>query len=76
MGNTTIVTSKVPKELKEKAKKLGINISKVLRRALEEEVRKREEELFKKSVNEAARILRNVDIDKIIKSVREDRGQR
>ncbi|MBO3842964.1 MAG: type II toxin-antitoxin system CcdA family antitoxin, partial [Candidatus Brockarchaeota archaeon] len=39
MGRYITVSTKVRKELREEAKRLGINVSTVLRRALEEEVR-------------------------------------
>ena len=76
MGNLVVVTGKVPRELKERAKKLGININRVIREALEEAVRRREEELFRKSLERCARILDKVSMDRITKSIREDRETR
>jgi len=76
LSKLVVVTGKVPKELKEKAKKLGINISKVIREALEEAVRRREEELFMKSLNKCADILSKVDMTRIARSIREDRESR
>jgi len=70
------VTGKVPKELKEKAKKLGININRVIREALENAVRKREEELFLESLNRCADILSKIDINRITRSIREYRETR
>jgi len=70
------VTGKVPKELKEKAKRLGININRVIREALEEAIRKREEELARESIRVCSDILAKVDMDRVIKSIREDRESR
>ena len=76
MNNLVVVTGKVPKELKEKAKKLGININRVIREALENAVRKREEELFLESLNRCADILSKIDINRITRSIREYRETR
>lgn len=76
MDDPAIVTGKVPKELKEKAKKLGINISKVIREALETAVKNREEALFRESLDSCAKILEKIDIKRITKSIREDREKK
>lgn len=76
MGNLVVVTGKVPRELKKKAKKLGININRVIREALENAVRQREEELFMESLNKCAHILGKIDINRVAKSIREDRESR
>jgi len=72
------VSTKVRKELLEKAKEYRINISEVLRRALEEEVRKREEEEARKAAKELAEALRksNITIEEVVRSIREDRDNR
>jgi len=43
MSKYITVSAKVPKELKEKMRELNINISQLVRRAIEEEVKRREE---------------------------------
>jgi len=72
------VSTKVRKELLEKAKEYGINVSEVLRRALEEEVRKREEEEARKAAEELAKKLRarGITVEDIVRSIREDRDSR
>ncbi len=40
MGELVVVAGKVPRELRDKAKKYGINISRVIREALEKALRK------------------------------------
>jgi post-segregation antitoxin (ccd killing protein) len=46
------VTAKIPKELKQKLKERGINISEVIRRALEEEIAAREEKELREMLDE------------------------
>jgi len=72
------VSTKVKKELLEKAKEYGINVSEVLRKALEEEVRKREEDEARKAAKELAEALKasNITIEDVVKSIREDRDNR
>ena len=41
MGRYVTVSAKVRRELLEEAKRLGVNVSEVIRRSLEEEVRRR-----------------------------------
>jgi len=76
LGNYTVVTGKVPKKLKEKAKQLGININKVIREALENAVREKENQIFLESLNEAANILGKINIKRVIQNIREDRESR
>lgn len=70
MGRHITASTKVRRDLKEEAERLGINISTVLRRALEEEVKKRKlEEL--ENFND---VLEEIDIEEFTELVREDRG--
>lgn len=58
----------------EKARKLGINVSEVLRRALEEEVRKRKVEWALKVMNEISqRIELDVEARDLIRKFRDKR---
>ncbi|RLE90460.1 MAG: hypothetical protein DRN04_15020 [Thermoprotei archaeon] len=76
MSRYITVSTKVRRELKEEAEKLGINISEVLRKALEEEVKRRKLEELKKKINEINYILEKIDIDRIVKHIRETREGR
>jgi len=76
MGRYVTVSTKVRKELKEEAEKLGINISAVLREALENEVRRLKLEKLKSKLEEISEILDKIDVDRIVKSIREDREGR
>ncbi len=67
------VSVKVPKEIKDKMNELGIKTSKVLRRAIEEEVRRREVERIKETIEEAKPLLDNISLDEVVKGIRQDR---
>lgn len=76
MGKYVTVSAKVRRELKEEAERLGVNISDVLRKALEEEVKKRRLEELRKKLNEISSVLDKIDIERIVSSIREDRENR
>ncbi len=57
------VSAKIPAELKERMEELDINVSRVIRRALEEGVRRRELERLKELVEEAAEAFRKIPED-------------
>ena len=73
MSDYVTVSTKVRRELKEEAERLGVRISEVLRRALEEEVRRRKLEELEKKLGEVGEALDRIDIDRVVKSIREDR---
>jgi len=76
MGDYVTVSTKVKRELKEEAERLGVRISEVLRRALEEEVRRRKLKELEKKLGEMGETLDRIDIDRIVESIREDREGR
>jgi len=76
MSRYVTVSTKVRRELKEEAERLGIKISEVLRRALEEEVRKRKLEELRNRLNELDNVLNKIDINRIVEIIREDRESR
>ena len=70
------VSTKVKKELKEEAERLGVKISEVLRRALEEEVRRRKLEELEKKLENLGSALDKLDVDRMTRMIREDRKSR
>ena len=70
------ITAKIPKELKEKIRRLNINASRVIREALEAEVRRREEEQLKALAREVSRILNKIPGEEIVRTIREARDER
>ncbi len=73
MGRYITISTKVRRELKEEAERLGIRISEVLRQALEEEVRRRKLEELEKRLERMKDALERIDVDRIVRSIREDR---
>ncbi len=76
MGRYITVSTKVRRELKEEAEKLGIKISNVLRRALEEEVKKEKLKRLERKLSELNDVLDKINMDSIISGIREDREHR
>jgi post-segregation antitoxin (ccd killing protein) len=73
IGSYVTVSTKVRREIVERARRLGINISEFLRKKLEEEVENREFELIKKRLEEIRDVIEKIDIERIVKHIREDR---
>lgn len=70
------VSTKIPKQLKEKIQKFKIKPSKILRKALEDEVKKREVEELKEEINRLKPILEKISTEEIVTGIREDRDSR
>jgi len=75
MGFVT-VSAKVRRELWEKLKSYGVNISEVIKRSLEEEIKKREEEEAKRLLGKASKLLKKLSEEEIVESIRESREER
>lgn len=76
MSKYTTVSTKIPKELKEKMRELKIKPSKVLRKAIEDEVRRREAERLKEEIERLKPLLDKVSVEEVVKGIREDRARR
>ena len=70
------VSTKIPKQLKEKMRTLKIKPSRLLRKAIEDEVKRKEAEQLKQEIDKLKPILEKVSIEDIVKSIREDRESR
>ena len=70
------VSVKVRRDLVERARALGVNVAEVVRRAVEEEVKRGELELIRRRLENVKDFLDLIDIDRVVKSVREDRESR
>ncbi len=73
MGEFTTVSAKIPKVLKDKIKEYRINPGPIIRRALEEEVRKRELEKLEKKAERIAEMLEKIEDEEVVRLIREDR---
>ena len=76
MGRYVTVSVKVPLEVKRRLEELGIKPSEVLRRAIEEELERRELEEIEKELGKLSSVLSKFSKDFIVESVREDRESR
>jgi len=69
------VSAKVDREFYRRLKKYGVNISRVIKRALEEELRRREEEEVRRMLDRARRILGKIPEDELIDAIRRSRDE-
>ena len=76
MSKSVTVSTKIPQELKEKIKQLNIKPSKLLRKAIEDEIRRREAEKLKEDIEKLKPTLNKVSVEDIVKGIREDRTRR
>jgi antitoxin CcdA len=71
-----VITVRVKKTLKQKIRKHRINVSKTVREALEEEVKKRENAELSQAITQMKAVLEKIPDDEIVKAIRESRDQR
>ena len=76
LSKSVTVSTKIPKQLKEKIDRLKIKPSRVLRKAIEDEIKRRETEELKEEIEKLKPILEKISIEDIVKSIREDRDSR
>lgn len=76
MPECVTVSAKIPKQLKEKMKQLKIKPSRVVRKAIEDEIKRKETEALKEEINRLKPILEKVNMEDVVKSIREDRESR
>ncbi|MEM2896173.1 MAG: hypothetical protein QW265_01920 [Candidatus Bathyarchaeia archaeon] len=76
MTEYVTVSAKIDKKLRMKMAELGIKPATVIRKALEEEVEKKNLELLRKKVKRASEIISKLTEEEIAKSIRESRDAR
>jgi post-segregation antitoxin (ccd killing protein) len=76
MGGYVTVSAKVKKELLDEARRLNINVSELIRSALENEVRRRRLMLLKEKLKAKKAILEKIDVNEVVRLIREDREAR
>lgn len=70
------VSAKISEELKRRMDELKIKPSKIIREAIEYEVKLREAEELKNMLDEAEPILAKLSVERAVRSIREDRRSR
>lgn len=76
MSATETVTGKITPEQKELLQKHGVNISKLVREAVETEIQRIQEEEQKKALRDASKTLQKIPTQDLIDIIRENRDQR
>jgi len=76
MGNQVTVTAKITPELKERLNRLEVNVSGLIREALEREVERLERERLRRLAEEAGEILRKIPAEELVEAVRSGREAR
>ncbi len=72
---TVVLTVRVPEKLKKELKRYGINVSEVVRRALEEEIRRKKLEELRKELVETSKAMRALSKEKWVELIREEREE-
>ncbi len=76
MSATETVTGKITPQQKEILQKHGINISKLVREAVEQEVQRIKKEEQRKALKEASQVLKKIPPQELVNLIRENRDQR
>jgi len=69
------VSAKIDKKLRKKLEELSIRPSEVIRRALEEEVKRKTKEMILKKIKKASPLLQRVSKEEIVRAIRESRDE-
>jgi len=75
-GMSVTVSVRIPRRLRDEAKRYGINISEVARRALEEEVRRRKLEDAAAAARRVGELFSRISTEEIVEWLREARRGR
>ena len=76
MKKDVTVVVRVSREVKEDIRRYGIEVSKVVRKALEEEIKRRKLEELKNAAGRLGDLLAKISDEEIVKSIRETRKLR
>ena len=73
MKRYATISAKIPEEEREEIKKLGLNPTSIIRKAVQEEIRRaRNKDLIEK-MKKVAPIVSKLNLDEIVSDIREDR---
>ena len=76
MGEQATITAKIPVEHKEKLRKYGVNINRLINEAVAHEVHRLDEEEYQAVLKEASKILQKVPEDHLVELIRSGRDER
>ncbi len=75
MGDYVVIAAKIPRKLKDLMDELGVKPGPVIRKALEEEVRRRTLEKLEERARKLLEKLPEISDEEIARLIREDRGR-
>jgi len=75
VGDYVVVAAKIPRKLKDLMDELGVKPGPVIRKALEEEVRRRTLEKLEERARKLLEKLPEISDEEIARLIREDRGR-
>ena len=70
MGERVTITAKIPAEHKEKLRKHGVNINRLINDTIAREVHRLDEEEYQALLKEASKILQKIPEDHLVKLIR------
>jgi post-segregation antitoxin (ccd killing protein) len=73
---TQMVTVRIDEQTKRKIKRYGIPVSQVARDAILREIERKEREQTLRAVKRMEEILKKIDINRVVRGIREDRSVR
>lgn len=73
MNKYTTISAKISKEDREEIKRLGLNPTIIIRKAVKEEIRKTRNKDLVDKMKKIAPIISKLEIDEIVSDIREDR---
>ncbi|MCX6649223.1 MAG: hypothetical protein NTV61_07525 [Candidatus Bathyarchaeota archaeon] len=76
MGEQATITAKIPVEHREKLRKHGVNINRLINDAIAREVHRLDEEEYQAILKEASKILRKIPEDHLVALIRSGRDER
>ncbi len=76
MGEQATITAKIPIEHREKLRKHGININRLINEIVAHEVHRLDEEKYQAFLKEASKILQKIPEDHLVALIRSGRNKR
>ncbi len=76
MAKYDTVSAKIPPEMSQNIKIFKINVSETIRKALDEEIKRRKAAEIEAGLEKISDTLDKISIDEVVRMLREDRDQR
>ena len=73
MKRYTTISAKIPEEERDEIKKLGLNPTSIIRKAVQEEIRRARNKDLVEKMKKVAPVISKLNLDEIVSDIREDR---